>query len=142
MLVLRQRLLNEAEQRYSRAIGARKDIEAKISAGWSDLDAMNDQVLAARSDRFNGAQQQSFFQAMVESRQKIKGLEESLKKAREIETAERTKYIMANRDHELLLKLKEKQKQKHFHEEMLKEQLQQDDLFNARRAVMNAAERS
>lgn len=139
VLVLRQRLLNEAEGQYSRAIQARRAVELQIEKAESDLDSMNEQVLNARSERFSGAQQQVYLEALGAQRTSIKGLQDKLKKALQLEHFKRRKYIEANRDHELLEKLQEKQKQKHFHEELLKEQLLQDDLFNARRAVMNAA---
>ena len=142
VLVLRQRLLNEAEGQYSRAIQARRAVEQQIEAAEHDLDAMNVHVLGARANRFSGGQQQSYHNAMGVQRTQIKALRDKLQKARQMEHFKRRKYIEANRDFELLEKLQEKQKQKHFQAELLKEQLIQDDLFNARRAVMNAAQSS
>lgn len=142
VLVLRQRLLSEAEGHYSRAIKERRAVEQQILAAENELDAINEWVLGARSDRFSGAQQQAYHDAMGVQRTNIKALQEKLKKAQQMEQFKRRKYIEANRDYELLEKLQEKQKQKHFHAELLKEQLMQDDLFNARRAVANAAQSS
>lgn len=142
VLVLRQRLLNEAESQYSRAIQARRGVEAQIQQAETALDSMNEMVMSVRGERFSGTQQQSYFEAMHQHRSGIKSLKEQLDKALQMEHFKRRKYIEANRDYELLEKLREKQKQKHFHEELLKEQLLQDDLFNARRAVMNAARSS
>jgi len=142
VLVLRQRLLNEAEGHYSRAIEARRAVEQQIVAAENEMDTMNAKVLRAREVRFSGAQQQAYHDAMGVQRTNIKTLSEKLRKARQMEQLKRRKYIEANRDYELLEKLQEKQKQKHFHAELLKEQLIQDDLFNARRAAANAAQSS
>ena len=142
VLVLRQRLLNEAESQYSRAIQARRAVEQRIQQAEAALNSMNELVMGVRGERFSGSQQQSYFEVMHQHRAGIKTLKDQLAKARQMEQFKRRKYIEANRDHELLEKLQEKQKQKHFHEELLKEQLLQDDLFNARRAVMNAARSS
>lgn len=139
VLVLRQRLLNEAEGQYSRAIQARRLVDQEIAKAEGELDLMNRKILSVRSEQFSGLQQQTFHDAMGVQRTNIKALQDKLQKARQMETFRKRKYIEANRDFELLEKLQEKQKQKHFHEEFLKEQLQQDDLFNARRAVMSAA---
>lgn len=139
VLVLRQRLLNEAEERYSRAIQARRNAQSAVEAGWAELDEMNRRVLATRGQRVSGIQQQGYYQAMDRTKSGMKQLEENLRKARNIETKHRNAYLVANRDHELLLKLKDKQHQKHLQDELLKEQLLQDDLFNARRAIANAS---
>jgi len=142
VLVLRQRLLNEAEQRYTRAISARRDVENQIANAWQRIDRMNQLVVSSREFRFYGASQQAFFDSMKMARVDIRKLEEQLKKVRQQEAVERRKYIEANRNHELLLKLKDKQKESHFQEEILKEQQIQDDLFNARRALRMATRSS
>jgi len=141
-MVLRQRLLNEAEQRYTRAIQTRRGIETQIDQQVERLEQMNQQVLAARGLRFSASQQQAFFQAMDQARLEIRKMQENLKRAKQMESLERRKYIEANRNHEILVKLQDKQKEKHFQEQLLKEQQLQDDLFNARRAVMQAAKTS
>lgn len=135
VLLLRQRLLNESEQQYSRAIAARRATEAKIAAEWQELDRINAQMLADRRDCFVAAMQQGFLSFMAHSRQRIKALEQELRMAEQQEKKARAHYLEAHRNHELLLKLKDRQQREHIHGEFLKEQQQQDDLFNARRAL-------
>lgn len=135
VLVLRMRALNEAEQRYGRAIQARRAVESKIEAHWQALERINQQMLSEREQRFHGAMQQGFLSVIGQTNQRIRGLENELRLAMQQEMRERALYLEANRNHELLLKLRDRQKNDHFNHEMLKEQQVQDDLFNARRSM-------
>lgn len=138
VLVLRKRLLNEAERKYSLAIQRRKAAESRLQAGVETLDAMNDRVMSTRETRFSGYQQEVYIGGLKQAKANLLKLEKLLVQARNQEAQEKIVYIEANKNHELLLKLKERQHLKHVFDEQHKEQLEQDDLFNARKSVLNA----
>lgn len=138
MLVLRRRLLNEAEQFYSAAIQTRRIAEAQLQERVSDIETLNDRVVAARGEVVSGYQQQSHIGALGQAHLSLAGIKQQVEKALSEEQDAKMKYIEANKNHELLLKLQEKQHSAHLQDELLKEQSLQDDLFNARRSMMNA----
>lgn len=138
VLLLRLRLLNEAEQRYTLAIRKHREAESKFSMGLLKIDKINDQVVQARKNRISGNQQEAFVGAIKQGKELLGKLEESVKQASIDENREKMAYIEANKNHELLLKLREHQHSTHVQDELLKEQLIQDDLFNARRSLLHA----
>ena len=142
VLILRQRLLNEAEQRYSHAIASRRAVEGKIEAHLQNLERMNEQMMAEQKQSFRGATQQGFLMFMGDAQQHLKALEQELRVATQHELKARSHYLEANRNHELLLKLKNRQRTEHLQRELLKEQQLQDDMFNARRALSTGVTRA
>ena len=81
---------------------------------------------------------QSQLLAFAQAQLSLAGFRQQVEKAKTEEHSAKMKYIEANKNHELLLNLQEKQHSAHLQEELLKEQSLQDDLFNARRSMMNA----
>ena len=139
VLVLRRRLLNEAEGKYSSAIQRRKQAEAEFSEGLQKLSAMNKNVVRTRDARVAGYQQEAYVGALNRAKANLVRIEKKVTLARKHEEQEKLAYIEANKNHELLLKLRERQYVKHMYDEQLKEQLAMDDLFNARKSILNAA---
>jgi flagellar export protein FliJ len=141
VLLLRRRLLNEAEEAYTKAIQARMAVEEQLNMGNEDLNKLNSVAIASREAPVSGIQQQGFLHSLDIQKQRVNEIRKDLIRARAEENNKRKAYVEANRDFELLEKLRDRQKTKHFFNEQLKEQLIQDDLFNARRvAALNSQE--
>ena len=139
VLVLRKRLLNDAERKYALAIQRRKNAETNLQEGMIELNVMNERVMRTREARFSGYQQEVYIRGLKQAKTNLVKLEKILAQARKLEAQEKMVYIEANKNHELLLKLKDRQLMKHVFDEQQKEQLEQDDLFNARKSILNAA---
>jgi flagellar export protein FliJ len=138
VLVLRQRLLNEAESRYTQAIQKRRDAESKMGLWKQKMNTMNSVVLETRENRISGYQQEAFIGVLKRAKTDLGKIEKEVDRTRKEELREKLAYIEANKNYELLLKLRERQHINHVLDEQFKEQLVMDDLFNARKSVLNA----
>jgi flagellar export protein FliJ len=137
VLVIRQRLLGEAEGRYARAIQAVRAIEERIRQEQARMVALSHAVmdLQKQGNRISGIQQESLYASLRHAESVGKSLERLLREAKIVEDRERLAYIEARRDFELLEKLKERQRLHHIQLALADEQRELDDLFNARRTM-------
>jgi flagellar export protein FliJ len=137
VLVLRQRLLGEAEARYARAIQAVHAIVERIRQEQDRMVALSHAVmeLQKQGNRIAGIQQESLYSSLRHAESVGKSLERMLREAKIVEGRERLAYIEARRDFELLEKLKERQRHHHIQLALADEQRELDDMFNARRTM-------
>jgi len=143
VLLLRKRRLNEAEEQYSKAIAARRRIDAKIEDGQTQMEAMNAAVVSMWSDQaFVANQQESFLTGIKWAQTRIQEMENKRQQALAEEHRLRNAYIEANREYELLEKLRKTREEEHFYNEMQKEQAIIDDIFNARKTALRSVESS
>jgi flagellar protein FliJ len=140
--VLRQRRLSEAEQRYALTIQQRREREGRMLELQQGMEAMSELSRPKQGARLDAVHQQAWVGSLHHLRARLQNAERELELARSVEGRAREQFVAAKRDHEVLERLKEKQKQAHFQSELLKEQALQDDLFNARRAIIGATKLS
>ncbi|MCG8527619.1 MAG: hypothetical protein MI748_14660 [Opitutales bacterium] len=141
VLLLRKRALNAAQEEYSKAIAQRRKIDEVIEEGKEQIAAMNDAIKASWGGRpVVAGQQESLMLGLKLAKTKLDEWKLSRVQALQEEMKKRELYIEANKNFELLEKLKERQKNEHLYAEMQKEQILADDLFNARRASMQITE--
>jgi hypothetical protein len=134
VLVIRRRLLTEAEARYALAIQSVRAVEQRIADQRQRMEKFSEVITGhQQKDLLMGNQQEVLYGSLRLARTVEKALEVSLKEARLVEDRERVAYIEARRDFELLEKLKKRQRLQHFQAAVAEEQRELDDLFNARR---------
>ena len=137
--ILRQRILNEAESSYGRAVRDRRRAENAVADGDSRLKAMNAQMTPEVGGKYSPSTQSSYIESLREQDRKLQGLRTALARSLQYEAKCRKAFIAARRDHEALVNLKERQRNQHFYHQDQLEQREMDDLFNARRQIEQTA---
>ncbi|MDD4350463.1 MAG: flagellar export protein FliJ [Opitutales bacterium] len=138
--ILRQRVLNDAESSYGRAVRDRRRAETAVAEGDIRLKELNAKMTPVPGGRFSPSTQSAYVEALREHDRKVQGLRTALTRSLQYEAKCRKAFIAAKRDHEALVNLKERQRHQHFYRQDQFEQREMDDMFNARRQIeMTAA---
>jgi len=133
ILTLRLMEQNEAEGKYSAAIEVRRKIEQQILDVQGEYEQVNRFILQSREGGFSPADQAQYGTALENKVQQVAELKDLLQRAKNQENSAREVYIEARKKHELLDKLRERKLADHTAEQLLQEQMESDDLYNARR---------
>ncbi len=133
ILTLRLKEQNEAEAKYSAAIQVRRKIEEQINEAQRQYERINGFILQSREGMFSAADQAQYATALEQQKQHINELQDLRIRAQNQEIAAQEVYIEARKKHELLDSLRERKRMEHAAEQLLQEQMESDDLYNARR---------
>jgi flagellar export protein FliJ len=136
VLVLRNRAVGEAEQRYSRAIETRRNAEKRLREAFARQAALNQAMVDRQLQSLvSGLQHEGQLLSIQGSKKILNVMEQQVQQAKAVENRERIAYVEARRQFELLDQLREKQQGQHLMLQIQEEQKEMDDLFNARKSA-------
>ena len=132
LLHLREMAKDRASKDYAVAISTRENFEHELRGAVKNLEALNYEITGKRAIGFSGFEQEAFNQSILLSKETIIDLNSKVADSRNIETAKRKLYLLADSNCKSLLKLKEKQQEEHLKFEQKKEESELEDIIGAR----------
>ncbi|MBU62458.1 MAG: flagellar export protein FliJ [Opitutae bacterium] len=132
LLNLREMAREEALSTYASAIRQRELNEEKLADCNNTLDELRKAVATRRTNRFTGAEQANFQQAVNLAKERLLLQRNKVNRAKQVEENTRMSYVKADGDEKSLINLKARREEDHFHFELKKEERELEDVIGAR----------
>lgn len=132
LLHLREMSRDRAIKEYAQAITKREKIELDLKKAVKMLEVLNAEINERRASGFSGFEQDGFNQSILRSKEIIIDLNSKVADSKNIESAKRNLYLLADSNCKSLLKLKEKKKEEHLKSEEKKEESELEDIIGSR----------
>ena len=132
LLHLREMSKERAIKEYAQAISKREKLELDLNKAVEMLELLNAEIHDRRAKGFSGFEQDGFNQSILRSKEIIIDLNSKVADSKNIESAKRNLYLLADSNCKSLLKLKEKKKVEHLKSEEKKEESELEDIIGSR----------
>lgn len=132
LLHLREMSKERAIKEYAQAISKREKLELDLKKAVKMLEVLNAEINERRANGFSGFEQDGFNQSILRSKEIIIDLNSKVADSKNIESAKRNLYLLADSNCKSLLKLKEKKKVEHLKSEEKKEESELEDIIGSR----------
>ncbi len=132
LLHLREMSKDRAIKEYALAISKREKLEVDLKKAVKMLEGLNSEINERRARGFSGFEQDGFNQSILRSKEMIIDLNSKVAHSKNIESAKRKLYLLADSNCKSILKLKEKKKEEHIKSEEKKEETELEDIIGAR----------
>jgi len=132
LLHLREMSKERAIKEYAQAISKREKLELDLKKAVKMLEVLNAEINERRTNGFSGFEQEGFNQSILRSKEIIIDLNSKVADSKNIESAKRNLYLLADSNCKSLLKLKEKKKVEHLKSEEKKEESELEDIIGSR----------
>ena len=132
LLHLREMSKERAIKEYAQAISKREKLELDLKKAVKMLEVLNAEINERRANGFSGFEQDGFNQSILRSKEIIIDLNSKVADSKNIESAKRNLYLLADSNCKSLLKLKEKEKVEHLKSEEKKEESELEDIIGSR----------
>jgi flagellar export protein FliJ len=132
LLHLREISKDRAIKEYAQAISKREKFELDLKKAVKMLEVLNAEINERRASGFSGFEQDGFNQSILRSKEIIIDLNSKVADSKNIESAKRNLYLLADSNCKSLLKLKEKKKVEHIKSEEKKEESELEDIIGSR----------
>jgi flagellar export protein FliJ len=123
---------DRAIKEYAQAISKREKFELDLKKAVKMLEVLNAEINERRASGFSGFEQDGFNQSILRSKEIIINLNSKVADSKNIESAKRNLYLLADSNCKSLLKLKEKKKVEHIKSEEKKEESELEDIIGSR----------